>query len=391
MSKVISPESFAPTVLQVIPDLQAGGAERTTVDVAAALVEAGGIAHVASRGGRLDEQLTSGGAILHRLPMHAKNPLVVFVNIFRLLRLIRSASINIVHARSRAPAWSALLAARLAGVPFMTTYHGTYNANSRLKRFYNSVMARGDLVIANSEFIAAHVESIYPKTRGKVRVIHRGSDISWLDPADVTDVRKELLQTEWQLRGAGQPIVMLPGRLTRWKGQTTLVDAVSELERRGIEDFLVVIVGDAQGRDEYASGLRKGIRMKGLSDRVRLGGHCEDMPAAYALSTIVVSASTEPEAFGRIAIEAQAMGKPIIATDHGGSAETVLLGDDIATGWRVKPGDPVALADAIEEALAVGPEVWQEMGRRGRANAEANFSVKRMCRRTLDVYRELSG
>ncbi|TNE36677.1 MAG: glycosyltransferase [Alphaproteobacteria bacterium] len=375
----------------MIPELQAGGAERTTVDVAAALVAAGGRALVASEGGRLEEELGAAGATLFRMPAASKNPLTLITNMFRLMRIIRKEQVQIVHARSRAPAWSALWAARLTGRRFVTTYHGTYNAKGRLKKFYNSVMARGDLVIANSEFIAQIIGETYPKAAPRIRVIHRGSDIRWLDPHDVSDDRIEKLRVEWQLHQNGLPVVLLLGRMTRWKGQEVFVEAVQELDRRGIRDFVGVMVGDAQGRDDYVGNLRRMIRMNGLSERIRMAGHCADTPAAFSLADIVVSASVEPEAFGRVAVEAQAMGKPIIATDHGGSAETVLLGSDIATGWRVKPGDAVALADALEEALGAGPEVWQEMGRRGRANAEANFSVKQMCRKTIEVYRELAG
>jgi glycosyltransferase involved in cell wall biosynthesis len=391
MPKVNSPGSFAPTVLQVIPELQAGGAERTTVDVAAALVEAGGRALVATNGGRLESQLLEGGAELIRMRAHSKNPLIIVWNAFRLWRLIGQQSVDLVHARSRAPAWSAYWAARLAKVPFVTTYHGTYKAKSKLKRFYNSIMARGDLVIANSEFIAGIIESTYPQAAGKLRVIHRGSDIQWLDPHKVSEARKETLRQDWQISNRGVPVVLLPGRLTKWKGHRVFVAAVAELVKRGAPDFIGVIVGDPQGRDNYVSELQQSIRMMGLSDRIRLAGHCEDMPAAYAVSDLILSASTEPEAFGRIAVEAQAMGRPIIASDHGGAAETVLLGEGIATGWRVVPGDTIALADAIEEALRLGPEAWQEMGARGRANAESNFSVRLMCRRTLDVYREIKG
>ncbi|TNE59619.1 MAG: glycosyltransferase [Alphaproteobacteria bacterium] len=387
----MSPESFAPCVLQVIPELETGGAERTTIDVAAALVSAGGRALVASQGGRLEGELSAAGASLYRMPAASKNPLTLIINMLRLIKIIRKEQVQIVHARSRAPAWSALWAARLTGRHFVTTYHGTYNAKGRAKRFYNSVMARGDVVIANSDFIARLVAQTYPQAEKRLRVIHRGSDITWLDPYEVSDARKEKLRTEWQLPDSSLPLVFLPGRMTWWKGQEVMIDAVQILKDRGQTDFVCVMVGDAQGRDDYVGGLKKSIRMKGLSDRVRLAGHCADMPAGLALADLVVSASIEPEAFGRIAVEAQAMGKPIIATDHGGSAETVLLGEGVATGWRVTPGDAAALADALEEALAAGPEVWQEMGRRGRANAEANFSVKQMCRKTIDVYREVAG
>jgi glycosyltransferase involved in cell wall biosynthesis len=389
MPKVYNPGSYDLTVLQVIPELNAGGAERTCLDVAAALAHSGGVGLVASKGGRLEEELQDLGGHLKRLPVHSKNPITMILNIFRLRKIIRQENVAIVHARSRAPAWSAYFAAKMAKVPFVTTYHGTYNAKSRLKRFYNSIMARADVVIANSHFISDLIQQTYPDMTGQVVVIHRGSDVLKLDPDQVELRRSDELRREWRIEGYTQPIVLLPGRLTRWKGHGVFIDAISKLVKEGTGDFMAVIVGDAQGRENYKAELSKSIRMMQLSDRIRLAEHCEDMPAAYAISDIVVSASTEPEAFGRVAVEAQAMGRPIIATDHGGSAETVLIEPGSQTGWRVKPNSADALGRALQEALSLSPEQRDQLGRRGRANAEANFSVKSMCRKTLNVYKDL--
>ncbi len=378
-----------PTVLQVIPELNVGGAERTTVDIARALVDDGGVALVASRGGELSCELEDVGGRLLSMSVHSKNPLVVLLNAFRLRGIIRRERVNIVHARSRAPAWSALLAARMAGVSFVTTYHGSYQAKSGVKRWYNSVMAQGDLVIANSNFIADHIAMEHGLPKSKIRVVHRGSDLARFDARSIESNRLVRLRADWEMSDDGVPIILLPGRLTRWKGQEVFVEAIGKLVKSGCDQFHAVMIGDAQGRDTYAAGLQNSIRMRGLSSRLKLAGHCDDWPAAYGLADVVVSASIEPEAFGRVAVEAQAMEKPIVATDHGGSLETIVIDDGGRTGWRVIPGDPQAMARALKGVLELSLDQRAEIGRRGRANAETNFSVAAMCGKTLDIYREL--
>ncbi len=376
----------APNVLQVIPELDTGGAERTTVDVAKAVLGAGGKALVATRGGRLQTEIEEAGGTVINMPVHSKNPVTIFLNIFRLRRIIKHEAIDVVHVRSRAPAWSALAAARLTGTRFVTTYHGTYTAKSALKRFYNSGMARGDEVIANSAFIADRIRAEHAGLSPSLTVIHRGTDMSLFDPAAVSEDRKQALRKDWSISAPDETIILLPGRLTAWKGQRVLVEAAGLLKDKGCEDFTIVLAGDAQGRDNYEKDLWDLIRSLDLATRVRMPGHCADVPAACALSTLVVSASTEPEAFGRVAVEAQAMGRPIIASEHGGSLETVMVDDGAMTGWRVEPDDPEALAEAIAEALKMSAAKRSEIGARGRANAQANFSVEAMCDSTLEVY-----
>ncbi|MCB2102347.1 MAG: glycosyltransferase family 4 protein [Rhodobacterales bacterium] len=373
-----------PTVLQVLPALGQGGVERGTVEVAAAVTAAGGRAIVASAGGMMEHALKRAGAEHVTLPLDSKNPLVMRGNVGRLVDLIKAEGVDVIHARSRAPAWSALPAARRTGIHFVTTFHGTYNASWWGKRRYNAIMTRGERVIAISRFIAGHMHKIYGTPASRIRVIHRGVDVARFDPAMVSAERVIKLARAWRL-DEGLPVVMLPGRLTRWKGQTVFLDAVAELGRR---DIRVLLVGSDQGRTGYRDELESQIRHLDLGGVVRLVDHCDDMPAAYMLADVVVSASTDPEAFGRVAVEGQAMGRPVVATDHGGSRETVIEGE---TGWRVTPGDSAALAVGLGKALGLDPAARHRMAARAVANARDNFSTAVMCARVLAVYDEVLG
>jgi glycosyltransferase involved in cell wall biosynthesis len=373
-------------ILQVIPRLDAGGAERTTVDIAAALTREGFRALVASEGGRLEPQIATGGGQVVRVPLDTKAPQRMLANSLRLSRLIRERHVNLIHARSRAPAWSALYAARANRVPLVTTYHGIYNAGHPLKRFYNSVMVRSDAVIANSQWTADHIVHEHGTARDRITVIHRGVDLEVFDPAGVEPARVEALRTQWGV-DPGDNIVLLPGRLTRWKGQLVFIAALAQLERTGeLKGVRAILLGDAQGREAYVAELRDAIARNGLDRIVRITPHTSDIPAAYLASDIVVSASTDPEAFGRVAAEAGAMGIPVIATDHGGARETVLAG---RSGFLATPGDVAALAKATRQLLSMTPEQWRDMGEAGRAHVRANFSLDRMCADTLAIYRRL--
>lgn len=380
-----APGSAEVTVLQVLPALVTGGVERATIDVAAAIIAAGGRAVVASAGGPMVHELTRVGATHVELPLAAKRPWTMWANVGRLEKLIRAEGVDIIHARSRAPAWSAWLAARRAGRPFVTTFHGTYNFRSRLKRWYNSIMTRGDLVIANSTFIGRHIVEHYAIDPRRIRVIPRGIDLAVFDPAAVTQERVIALTRSWRLPD-GVPLIMLPGRLTRWKGHLVLIAAMDILAREFGRQFHCVLVGHEGGAAAYRAEIEKRVGELGLGGMVRLVGDCRDMPAAYRLADVVVSASTDPEAFGRVAAEASAMGRPVIATDHGGARETVVHGD---TGWLVPPGDPMALARAIDEAIALRPDDRAHIARRGRAYISTHFSKAGMTDATLEVYAEL--
>jgi glycosyltransferase involved in cell wall biosynthesis len=374
-------------VLQVTPALDAGGVERTTVEMAQALTRAGGRAIVASRGGRLAGELEAAGGELVRLPMDTKNPVEMVANIGRLVALGRETGVEIVHARSRAPAWSAMFAARRLGVPFVTTYHGVYNAKSPLKRFYNSVMARGDLVIANSDFTRAHVIAEHGVPADKVISIPRGVDLARFDPAAVDGARVAEMRKLWGLSPAdARPVVLLPGRLTTWKGQAVLIEAAALLEKERPGAAVHVLAGDSQGRQQYVADLHELARKLGVADAVKIVGHLVDMPAALKAATVAVFPSTDAEAFGRAAVEAQAMGVPVVASNLGGLAETIVDGD---SGFLVPAGDPSRLAYAVDRVLALSPEQRETMGARGAARVRARYSVEALQTATLAVYERL--
>jgi glycosyltransferase involved in cell wall biosynthesis len=374
--------------MQVLPALETGGVERSAVDVAGALVQAGWVAIVVSRGGQMVREVERAGALHVTLPVHSKNPFVMRRNVDALVRLARQHNVDIIHARSRAPAWSGRAAATRLGIKFVTTVHGAYSAGNPLKRYYNGIMARGDRVIANSHFTAAEVQRDYRVDPPRLVAIPRGVDVSRIDPAAVTQERMVRLTQAWALPD-GVPVVMLPGRLTRWKGQHVLIDAVAKLaERHGRDSLVCLLVGDDQGRTAYSEELARAIAQRGIAGTVRLVGHCRDMAAAYMLADVVVSASTDPEAFGRIAVEAQAMGRPVIATDHGGARETILPGE---TGWLVPPGNAAALADALEVALSLDAGQRATLAAAARANVLDKYTVEHMCAATLNVYAEVLG
>lgn len=376
-----------PAILQVVPSLDAGGAERTTIDIAAALAREGYGALVASEGGRMEGELLRAGGELIRFRAGTKNPAAIWRNAKILAEIIRDRNISLIHARSRAPAWSALIAARRTGIPFVTTYHGIYNAHGPLKRWYNSVMARGHCVIANSQWTAEHVLKTYPDARDRLVVIPRGIDLSYFDSSAVSENRVSVIRNSWGFTG-GERVVFLPGRLTRWKGQHVFAAALAYLNSAGRwpKEARAVIAGDPQGRDGYAAELTRAIAEAGLRESVIVAPHVSDMAAAYLASDIVVSASIEPEAFGRVPPEAAAMGRPTIATDHGGARETVLAGE---SGFLVPPGDAPGLAETIAKLLSLAPEQHAAMGAKGRSHIEARFTLERMCADTLAVYKRL--
>jgi len=372
------------TLLQVTPELETGGAEQTTVDVARAVVRAGGQALVASRGGRMSPALAEAGGVLIEMPAHSKNPLRLLDNAIRLIGLIRGEGVSLIHARSRAPAFSALWAAKATGIPFVATYHGVYNAKGRLKRWYNAVMTRGEVVIANSEYTRRHVIEEHGIDPERVVAIPRGVDLARFDPERVGTERLEALRSAWGLDPADTRLkVLLAGRLTRWKGQKLLIDAAARLKASGEDRFLILLAGDDQGRAAYRAELEQAIGGGNLRDNVRIIGHCEDMPAAYLLADVAAAPSLDPEAFGRTAVEPQVMGRPVIAAAHGGATETVVDGK---TGWLVAPGDPDAWAEALRTAIKTTAKKRAAMGAAARERACRLYSVEAMCAATLAVY-----
>ena len=379
-----------PTILQIIPRLDAGGAELSVVEIAGAIARAGGRALVLAEPGRLTADVAAAGGEVVPFPAATKNPLRLLANARRIARIAAREGVNLIHARSRAPAWSALAAARRVSVPFVTTYHGAYGESNRLKRLYNSVMARGDVVIANSRFTAGLIASRYATPPERIAVIHRGVDTAAFDPVGIAPERVSALRQSWNV-GPQQRVILQAARLTRWKGQSVLIDAAARLRALGgMKDAIVVLAGDAQGRDAYVEALRSQIGRLALGEHVRLVGHVKDIAAAFLAAHVTVVASIKPEAFGRTAIEAAAVTCPVIATDLGAPPETVLAApDEEATGWLVPPGDGGALAERLAQVLALPAPARERMGNRARRHAVANFSVDAMQQRTLAIYDRL--
>lgn len=367
-------------ILQVLPELNAGGVERTTIEIAQALNAAGHTAHVASEGGRLEGELSAADGILHRLPMGSKNPLYLRTNTRALINIIKDNNIDVVHARSRAPAWAARAAAKATNIPFVTTYHGIYNAKSGLKRRYNAIMATGDIIIANSNYTKAHILKEHHTDPARIIVIPRGVDMEIFDPAKVKPADIKACRKIWGVNMKAK-VLLLPGRLTRWKGQLVAIRALENCP----ENTLLVLLGDAQGRDDYVTEIDVLARSLNLQDRVIIAPHTADMATAYASADMVISASTDPEAFGRIAIEAQAMQTLVVATAHGGALETVIDGK---TGFLVTPNDAPALAQGITQILQISKTNRTKLEHAARLRIQAEFSAKALKTATLSVYKK---
>jgi glycosyltransferase involved in cell wall biosynthesis len=377
----------APNLLQVVPTLDTGGVEQTVLDISEAVIAAGGRSVVASHGGRLAEALRKGGAKLVRLPVHSKNPFVQWQNIGALKRVILRDRIDIVHVRSRAPAIPVLRAAKATGAASVSTYHGIYNDKGPFKRWYNSMMTRTDIVIANSDYTREHILDTYSRVDPDLVVsIPRGIRLEAFDPRNVDADAVESLRKNWGLIGETRTVFLLAARLTRWKGHTLIIEAAARLKQQGVTDFLVIMAGDDQGRSQYSQELALMIRQYGVENNVRLVGHCTNMPAAFSLCDFALAPSIEPEAFGRTAVEPQAMRRPVLAAAHGATRETIL---PQVTGYLVRPGDVEAWAEAMKRALALSPEERAQMGEAGRAHVLANFSLETMCDRTLEIYQRL--
>ncbi len=372
------------TILQVLPALSAGGVERGTVEMTQAITDAGGRALVASAGGRMVKLVEHAGGRHVWLDLMTKDPLSIWRNAARLAALIRSERVDLVHARSRAPGWSAWLAARRTPTRFVTTWHGVYGEGLPGKRAYNAVMARGERVIAISDYVARQLADRHAVPAARLRVIPRGVDPTAFDPNIVSGERLYRLASAWRVPD-GMRVVMLPARLTRWKGHGILLDALARLDR---PDLCAVFVGGEDGRERYVAELLAHADRLGLSRRLRLAGHCDDMPAALMLADVVVSASLRPEPFGRVVIEAQAMGRPVIAGALGGAAETVEPG---VTGWRVPAHDAAALAATLDVVLRLTEDERALLAAQARAAVLARFTASRMQAATLAVYNELLG
>ncbi len=375
-----------PVIMQIIPELGPGGAEQGCIDVGAAIILAGGRAIVLSHGGSRLHELSRREVQHIDMPVHSKNPFVMWINILRIKKIIKQENVDIVHVRSRAPAWSAYYACKGTGARFMTTCHAPYNIGTGhwafFKRIYNSVMTKGQRIIAISGMVSSYIQANYRFDPNAIRLIHRGISTDNFSPNTVSAERVISLSKKWRVPD-GSDIVMLPGRLTRWKGHHVLIKAIANIKR---DDLFCVFIGSDQGRSGYREELEQSIEDHGLSGHIRIVDHCDDMPAAYMLAGVVVSASTDPEGFGRVPVEAQAMGRPIVATDHGGAQETIKRGE---TGWLVSPDDDQLMADAIREALSLQSEHRDVLAERSMKHIKDNFTVEVMVRKTLQVYNEL--
>ena len=371
-----------PVVMQIIPELSGGGAEQGCIDIAAELTAGGAQAIVVSNGGARVHELARSGAVHINMPVHSKNPVVMWKNVGALRKLIERYNVNIVHARSRAPAWSAHYACKKTRAHFMTTCHAPYNISGEPKKFYNSSIAQGERVIAISNYVSQYLRDHYHLDDRTIRLIPRGIPIEKFHPTAVTPERMITLAQNWRIPD-GANVILLPARMTRWKGHSVLIKAMAKAGRK---DLFCVITGAGSGRNAYREELEAEIAEKNLGAQVRIVEYCNDLPAAYMLSTVVVCPSTDPEGFGRVPVEAQAMGRPIIASDHGGAQETIIRNQ---TGWLTPPGDSDALALALEEALALSPTQRSMLATRAMAHVAENFTKEQMADKTLDVYAEL--
>lgn len=373
-------------MLQIVPSLDQGGVERGTLEITEAIVRAGGRALVATAGGRLLPRVTRAGGEVIAMNVASKNPLNLWQNARLLARLIRDLGVDVVHARSRAPAWSAYWACRRTRTPFVTTYHGVYAEDWPLKRRYNAVMARGRPVIAVSDYVRGLVAARHGVAPEHIVTIPRGADTAVFAEEAVGNERTVKLAEQWGLLDDPRPVIMLPGRLVRRKGAEHLVEAADRLKAMRGGDFLVLLVGE--GEAAFEAQLRRRIERLGLDGCVRLAGECSDMPAALKLASVVVAPSLEPEAFGRAIVEAQAMGRPVIAADHGGVRETITHG---ASGWLYPPGDIARLTIELNKALSLGPSERAHVGLAARARVHSRYTVAAMQRATLEVYERVAG
>ena len=376
-------------VLQVIPKLGYGGAETGCYDIAHYLAEKECGSFIATSSGELLKFVQKKKVKIIRLPVHSKNVILIFLNAIILSLFIIFFKINIVHARSRAPAWSCYLACFFTRRAFVTTFHGTYNFKSKIKKFYNSIMLRAKLTIAGSNFIFSHINENYNEylsKKKKLRVIFRGINIDYYNQKNISILKQEKLRQDWKIASSKFTILM-PGRLTNWKGQEKFIESLNILiEDYNFTEFQAILLGSDQGRTVYKKKLVNLVERYNLNKKIKFINHCKEMPLAYSLADVVVSASIEPEAFGRVAVEAQSMGKPIVASDIGGSKETIL---NKKSGFLYKFDDPRELAKSLNTVIQLTQEELKSMGNEGRKNITKKFDVETMCSTNLNEYKKL--
>ena len=392
MSDIIYFYQMSPTikVLQVIPKLGFGGAETGCYDLAHYLAEQNCKSFLITSGGQLLKYVRTDKVKIFRLPVQSKNPIIMFINFIIIFFILLIYNIDIVHARSRAPAWSCLLACFLSRKKFVTTFHGTYNFSGKLKQLYNSVMVRSKLIIGGSNFIFNHINENYQKylnqKKKKLMVIFRGINLEYFNEKNVSEKNSNILASSWKIDKKNF-IILLPGRLTRWKGQEKFIESLSLLmEEYNKENFHAIILGSSQGREVYYKKLLLLVERYRLGKKITFIDNCKEMPLAYKLSDLVVSCSIEPEAFGRVAVESQAMIKPIVASNIGGSRETVLNGK---SGLLYRYNDQQELAKSINKIMEMDKKSLNLMGEVGRKNVEKKYNVDQMCQTTFTEYRKL--
>jgi glycosyltransferase involved in cell wall biosynthesis len=376
-------------VLQVIPRLGYGGAETGCYDLAHYLPENNCSSFLVTSGGELIKYIDKKKVKLIRLPVHSKNPILIFFNSIILVFIILFFNISIVHARSRAPAWSCLFATKITRRKFITTFHGTYNFSNSIKKFYNSVMVRSNLIIAGSNFIFSHINSNYSKylnVKKKFLVIFRGINVDYFDPTTLLEADEDKLINKWGIK-RDKKIILMPGRLTAWKGQEVFIEALNLVNKElGQEVFYAIILGSDQGRDIYSKKIKRLVEQHRLTKQLIFIEHCKNMPLAYKISDLIISPSIEPEAFGRVSVEAQSMEKPIIASNIGGSNETII---NNKTGFLFESGNPESLSKKIIEVLHLDESTLKSMGNEGRKNVIKKFNVEKMCFSTYSEYKKL--
>lgn len=375
-------------VLQVVPLLESGGVERGTLEIAKALVKQGHGSYVATRGGKMLNMFEEAGVIIIRLPVHSKNPLLIILNIFLLVYFILKEKIHIIHARSRAPAWSCYFASKISNIKFITTFHGTYNISGVIKHFYNSVMLRSNIIIAVSNFILKHIRKNYSdviKQNTEIIVINRGVDINTFDINKITEERKDKISKKINfVKYPNTKYILLPGRFVRWKGHLYLLECLKLMKDL---NFICYFVGHCAKRHfGYYNQIKKNIALYGLEDKIKFANAVNDMPALYSLFDFVIMPSTRPEAFGRVIIEAQAMKKLVIATNHGGVGETI---SDRKTGFHIPVNNMTESSTVIQNAMKMSNSEYNDIMNAAFDNARTNYSIDQMCEKTLNTYKSL--
>jgi len=376
-------------VLQVIPRLGYGGAEIGCYDLAHYLKEQKSSSFIATSGGELLKYIDKKKVKLFRLPVHSKNPLLILINILILTFIVLFYKINILHVRSRAPAWSCYYVSKITRCKLVTTFHGTYNFNNSIKKNYNAIMLKSDCVIAGSNFIFSHIKEKYPEYITKIKkflVIFRGINTEYYDPDNIKESDRIKFLKKLNI-DANKKIILMPGRLTEWKGQEIFIEALNDLKTKyGYKNFIAILLGPDQGRKIYKKKLIRLIERFRLNNEVIFLEHAPSMPVAYSVSSVIVSASIEPEAFGRISVEAQSMKKPIIASDIGGSRETIV---DNKTGLLFSSSDHHSLSEKLDFIFRLDDTSLNVMGNNGRKNVQKKFNVEKMCFSTYSEYKKL--